>query len=150
MLKPAALSALAAIMIAMASPALAQQTAQTGPLLTGQAAFTDWNQQAPGVRHKITVADLPAPAPDEAVNNGPQLVPKPKDAWPIAPRGFKVTLYAGGDFTPTAASSSINNQAPSVPVAPLASPSTLPPTRSGSTSATRTLSSASPTNPAIS
>jgi len=118
MLKPAALSALAAIMIAMASPALAQQTAQTGPLLTGQAAFTDWNQQAPGVRHKITVADLPAPAPDEAVNNGPQLVPKPKDAWPIAPRGFKVTLYAGGDFTPTAASSSINNQAPSVPVAP--------------------------------
>jgi glucose/arabinose dehydrogenase len=97
-----------------ALPAFAQQQ----PLLTGQAAFTDFNQQAPGTRHKITVADLPAPAPDEAVNNGPTIVARPKDAWPVAPPGFKVTLYAGGDFTPTAASSSQNNQAPSVPVAP--------------------------------
>ncbi|HZL26742.1 MAG TPA: sorbosone dehydrogenase family protein, partial [Acidobacteriaceae bacterium] len=87
-------------------------------VLTGQAAYTDYNQQAPGVRHKITLADLPEPKPDEAVNNGPHLVAKPDNAWPIAPPGFKVTLYAGGDFKPTAASSSINNQAPSVPVAP--------------------------------
>ena len=93
--------------------ALAQQ-----PVLTGQAAFTDWNQQHPGVRHKITLADLPEPKPEEAINNGPHLVARPSDAWPIAPPGFKVTLYAGGDFTPTAASSSINNQAPSVPAAP--------------------------------
>src|SRR5471032_1174002 len=113
MLKLTTISALAVMTIALAAPAQMQ-----GPVLTGQAAFTDWNQQAPGVRHKITVADLPAPAPDEAVNNGPHLVPKPKDAWPIAPAGFKVTLYAGGDFIPTAASSSINNQAPSVPAAP--------------------------------
>jgi glucose/arabinose dehydrogenase len=88
------------------------------PILTGQAAFTDWNQQSPGVRHKITVADLPEPKPEEAVNNGPLLVARPDGAWPIAPPGFKVTLYAGGDFAPTRASSSINNQAPSVPVAP--------------------------------
>jgi len=105
---------LAASILALATTAaLAQQ-----PLLTGQAAFTDWNQQHPGVRHKITLSDLPEPHPDEAVNNGPHLVARPADAWPIAPPGFKVTLYAGGDFTPTAASSSINNQAPSVPVAP--------------------------------
>jgi glucose/arabinose dehydrogenase len=88
------------------------------PVLTGQAAFTDYNQQTPGVRHKITLADLPEPKPDEAVNNGPHLIAKPDNAWPIAPPGFKVTLYAGGDFKPTAASSSINNQAPSVPAAP--------------------------------
>ena len=73
------------------------------PLLTGQAAFTDWNQQHPGVRHKITLADLPEPKPDEAVDNGPNVVPRPADAWPIAPAGFKVTLYAGGDSTPLAA-----------------------------------------------
>ena len=91
---------------------------QSGQTVTGQAAFADWNQQQPGIRRKITIADLPAPAPDEAVNNGPHLVPKPDDAWPIAPAGFKVTLYAGGDFKPTAASSSQNNQAPSVPNAP--------------------------------
>ena len=92
--------------------------AQQKPLLTGQAAFTDFNQQAPGVRHKITTADLPAPAPDEAVNNGPHLVARPDNAWPMAPAGFKVTLYAGGDYKPTEDSSSQNNQAPSVPSAP--------------------------------
>ncbi len=70
------------------------------PLLTGQAAFTNWDQQAPGVRHKITVADLPEPRPEEAVNNQPHVIPKPADAWPIAPPGFKVTLYAGGDAKP--------------------------------------------------
>ena len=29
--------------------------------ITGQAAFTDYTQQRPGVRRKITVADLPKP-----------------------------------------------------------------------------------------
>ncbi len=102
----------AAAVLITAIPVSAQQT------VTGQAAFADWNQQQPGVRRKITAADLPAPAPSEAVNNGPHLVARPDDAWPIAPPGFKVTLYAGGDFKPTAASSSQNNQAPSVPTAP--------------------------------
>src|SRR5258707_6942630 len=69
-------------------------------IATGQAAFADWNQQQPGARRRITVADLPEPNPQEAVNNTPQLVPRPKGAWPIAPAGFHVTLYAGGDATP--------------------------------------------------
>jgi len=76
------------------------------PLLTGQAAFTDWNQQHPGVRHKITAADLPAPNPSEAVDNGPNVVPRPINAWPIAPASFSVTLYAGGDSTPLERSAS--------------------------------------------
>ena len=103
---------LAASVLALAPPAFGQQ------VVTGPAVFTDWNQQQPGVRHKITVADLPAPAPQEAVSNGPHLVARPADAWPTAPAGFKVTLYAGGDFTPVAASSSQNNLPPSVPAAP--------------------------------
>ena len=74
---------------------LAQQ-----PVLTGQAAFTDWNQQKPGIRHKLTLADLPQPHPDEAVKNNPHVVPRPADAWPIAPPGFTVALYAGGDSIP--------------------------------------------------
>jgi glucose/arabinose dehydrogenase len=69
----------------------AQQT------ITGQAAFADYTQQKPGVRRKITVADLPEPNPSESVDNGPTLVPRPEGAWPIAPAGFKVQLYAGGD-----------------------------------------------------
>jgi glucose/arabinose dehydrogenase len=68
--------------------------------ITGQAAFADWNQQQPGVRRKITLADLPQPKPEEAVNNTPHVIARPADAWPIAPAGFKVTLYAGGDTTP--------------------------------------------------
>jgi glucose/arabinose dehydrogenase len=111
------MSKLTACLLAASLPfAACASFAQT--VLTGQAAFTDYDQQKPGVRHKITLADLPEPKPDEAVNNGPHLVARPDNAWPIAPPGFKVTLYAGGDFKPTAASSSINNQAPSVPAAP--------------------------------
>ncbi len=69
----------------------AQQT------ITGQAAFADYSKQKPGVRRKITVADLPEPKPSESVDNGPTVVQRPRDAWPIAPAGFKVQLYAGGD-----------------------------------------------------
>src|SRR5258708_19139939 len=66
-------------------------------IITGQAAFADYSQQKPGVRRKITVADLPEPNPSESVDNGPTLVQRPEGAWPIAPAGFKVQLYAGGD-----------------------------------------------------
>jgi glucose/arabinose dehydrogenase len=69
----------------------AQQT------ITGHAAFAGYAQQKPGVRRKITVADLPEPNPDESVDNGPILVKRPDGAWPIAPAGFTVQLYAGGD-----------------------------------------------------
>ncbi|HEV2709243.1 MAG TPA: sorbosone dehydrogenase family protein [Edaphobacter sp.] len=69
-------------------------SAQSTKTITGQAAFTDYTQEHPGVRRHITVADLPAPAPDQSVDNGADLVPRPKDAWPQAPKGFKVELYA--------------------------------------------------------
>jgi glucose/arabinose dehydrogenase len=75
-------------------------SAQSGQVITGQAAFADWNQQQPGAHRKITVADLPEPKPAEAVSNQPHVVPRPENAWPIAPPGFKVTLYAGGDNAP--------------------------------------------------
>ena len=70
---------------------------QAQPTITGQAAFAGYNQQKPGVRRKITVADLPEPHPNESVDNGPALIKRPENAWPIAPVGFKVQLYAGGD-----------------------------------------------------
>ena len=64
------------------------------PLLTGQAAFTDAAHELPGIRRHLTAADLPAPAPEQSVDNGPTLVPRPANAWPMAPRGFKVSLFA--------------------------------------------------------
>jgi glucose/arabinose dehydrogenase len=65
-------------------------------VLTGQAAFTDAAHESPGVRRHLTVADLPAANPSESVDNGPSLVPRPANAWPQAPKGFKVDLYATG------------------------------------------------------
>jgi glucose/arabinose dehydrogenase len=82
---------------ALLLPQIAPAQTQT---LTGQAAFTDYTREHPGVRRKITVADLPEPNPDESVDNGPALVPKPANAWPIAPAGFKVELYAQGFTEP--------------------------------------------------
>jgi glucose/arabinose dehydrogenase len=70
------------------------KAASAQPVLTGQAAFTDAAHEAPGIRRHLTVADLPAPAPDQSVDNGPNIVPRPANAWPIAPQGFKVELYA--------------------------------------------------------
>jgi len=64
--------------------------------LTGQAAFADAAHEYPGVRRLLTVADLPAPSPQESVDNGPTLVSRPANAWPMAPEGFKVELYATG------------------------------------------------------
>src|SRR5947207_265300 len=62
--------------------------------ITGKAAFTDYSQQKPGVRRKITLADLPEPNPQEAADNNPRLVPRTANNWPQAPDGFKVTLFA--------------------------------------------------------
>ena len=58
--------------------------------------FTDYKGQQPGVIHKITTRDLPAPFESKSADNGPKLVPKPADAWPQAPAGFKVDQYAVG------------------------------------------------------
>jgi glucose/arabinose dehydrogenase len=63
-------------------------------VLTGQDAFTDAFHESPGIRRHLTWADLPAPAPNASVDNGPTLVPRPSTAWPVAPKGFKVDLYA--------------------------------------------------------
>jgi glucose/arabinose dehydrogenase len=77
---------------AFPAPRLAAQQ-----VVTSSAAYADWSQQKPGVMRKITAADLPAPFATESVDNGPTVTERPKDAWPVAPAGFKVELYAGGD-----------------------------------------------------
>src|SRR5437867_4158771 len=86
-----AVALLTASLLSPATPAAAQGAAKT---ITGPAAFTDYSQEHPGVRRKITAADLPEPNQAEAVFNGPTVVAKPEGAWPLAPAGFKVELYA--------------------------------------------------------
>ncbi len=56
--------------------------------------FTDFRYEKPGTFHKITVADLPQPYATKSSSNGPDLVARPQNVWPVAPAGFKVELYA--------------------------------------------------------
>jgi len=63
-------------------------------LLSGQAAFIDGRALKPGTFRKVTVDALPPPFATSSSANPPRLVPRPADAWPQAPAGFKVELYA--------------------------------------------------------
>jgi glucose/arabinose dehydrogenase len=58
--------------------------------------FTDFRYEKPGTVRKITVHDLPQPYATQSADNGPKLVARPDNAWPVAPAGFKVELYAAG------------------------------------------------------
>ena len=71
-------------------PAAAQQT------LTGQNAFTDYTKEHPGVRRKLSVADLPQPYATKSFDAAAAIVPRPEGVWPQALPGFKVSLYASG------------------------------------------------------
>jgi glucose/arabinose dehydrogenase len=64
--------------------------------------FVGFKGQAPGRSHLIRTSDLPAPNPDDSIDNGPRLVPRPAKAWPQAPAGFMVQLYADGLVKPRA------------------------------------------------
>jgi glucose/arabinose dehydrogenase len=57
---------------------------------------TDWHQDAPGVRHKFTVEDLPTPYATESASNSPRVVRRPAGAEPHVPPGFKIEEYASG------------------------------------------------------
>jgi glucose/arabinose dehydrogenase/mono/diheme cytochrome c family protein len=61
-----------------------------------QAPFTDFRVEEPGKVRKITAQDLPAPYVTDSAANGPQVVARPRDAWPKTPAGFSVQQYATG------------------------------------------------------
>jgi len=61
-----------------------------------KAPFTDFRYEKPGTTRKITVNDLPQPYATQSANNGPELVARPDNVWPVAPEGFKVELFATG------------------------------------------------------
>jgi len=69
-------------------------------VLTGSDALGDWTTDAPGVRRKITVADLATPYDTPSANNHPKLVKRPEGVLPIAPDGFQVTEFATGLINP--------------------------------------------------
>jgi glucose/arabinose dehydrogenase len=58
--------------------------------------FTDFRFEEPGKMRKITAQDLPAPYATVSAANGPEVIARPRSAWPKAPAGFKVEQYATG------------------------------------------------------
>jgi len=82
------LTGLSGIAIAMA--------AEPYILRTGAAAFGDWRTDDPGVRRKITEADLPPPFATESARNPPSIIARPNGAMLKVPSGFVVQEFASG------------------------------------------------------
>jgi glucose/arabinose dehydrogenase len=77
----------------------ASESAPSSPTFTealpiSPAPFTDFRFERPGDFRKITLKDLPNPYATKSAENGPNLVPRPSNAWPQVPAGFKVDLFA--------------------------------------------------------
>jgi glucose/arabinose dehydrogenase len=80
---------------AAAKPAAAEKfTPEATNAPPPTAPFTDYRYEEPGKGRKITVDSLPAPFATDTANNGPKLVQRPEGAWPKAPQGFQVQLFA--------------------------------------------------------
>jgi glucose/arabinose dehydrogenase len=77
-------------------PSPIRATAESATLLTGKAATGDWKSDAPGVRRKITVQDLPPPSSNILAINRARVVDRPAGVPLRVPPGFKIELYAEG------------------------------------------------------
>jgi glucose/arabinose dehydrogenase/cytochrome c2 len=67
---------------------------------SGREALGDWRGDGPGVRRRVTVADLPAPYATDSAENSPDVVPPPPGAHPYVPPGFHVDVFAQGLLGP--------------------------------------------------
>ena len=83
---PARLLIAAAAVIAQAHRAAAQPAAM----------FGGWRADAPGVAHRITPADLPAPYASGSRSNSPSVTARPAGAAPHLPPGFIAEPWASG------------------------------------------------------
>jgi glucose/arabinose dehydrogenase len=73
-----------------------EAAAESATLLTGKAATGDWSSDAPGVRRKITVQDLPPASSNILAINRARVVNRPAGVPLRVPPGFKIELYAEG------------------------------------------------------
>jgi hypothetical protein len=59
-----------------------------------------WQHAAPGVKHHITLADLPPPFRTASSGNNPQVLKQPANATLSVPVGFSIRLFAAGLSNP--------------------------------------------------
>ena len=55
--------------------------------------FGDWRADRPGLRHRITIADLPPPYTTQSASNNPREVKRPAGAKLSVPDGFAVEPF---------------------------------------------------------
>jgi hypothetical protein len=60
----------------------------------------DWQHAAPGVKHHLTLADLPAPYSTRSSGNFPKVIQQPPNTALSVPPGFTVRLFAAGFSNP--------------------------------------------------
>ena len=70
-------------------------TAQSAAV-EGRDAFGDWRADKPGLVRHITAADLPKPGATSSASNTSRVVPRPRNATPQVPAGFKAELFVEG------------------------------------------------------
>lgn len=80
---------LAAGLIFMAA-ARAQNSTGAPQTLRGQGSFNDWSNERPGNRYLIKASDMPKPYATDSAPNQSKVVPRPANAWPKVPDGFKI------------------------------------------------------------
>jgi len=82
--------------IAQPPPSAAAAAAATAPATAAAAPGTpgDYHNERAGAWHHFRARDLPPPHASPSVDNGANVIDRPASAWPQAPAGFKVELYA--------------------------------------------------------
>lgn len=83
-------------LIALAVATTMTLSAAEAELKTGKDAMGDWSSDAPGVRRKISVSDLPQPFETPSATRMAKVVKRPANASPKAPSGFSVQEFATG------------------------------------------------------
>jgi glucose/arabinose dehydrogenase len=76
---------------AVSSPIYAQSTVREG-----KDAFGNWQSDKPGTMRLIRPKDLPQPGATASAANPSRIVPRPANAIPQVPAGFKIQLFADG------------------------------------------------------
>ncbi|HXR88201.1 MAG TPA: sorbosone dehydrogenase family protein [Stellaceae bacterium] len=84
-------------LVALFGTALTARASDT--VFEGKDAFGDYQRDAPGILHRITLGDLPQPFASQSARNFPQLAPR-NGAMPKVPAGFSVSIFADGFKTP--------------------------------------------------
>jgi len=64
--------------------------------LKGKEAYGNWRSDAPGTLRLIRPEDLPKPGATPSAANVSRVVPRPDNAMPKVPEGFKIALFAEG------------------------------------------------------